>query len=131
MASLGGLSPSPFLWVSKVTLGTPAARLPRRFRHSRCWCLGRLRRVRWLVFFGLARPVWEGAWPRWASCLPVLSYGFRRCEAFEAFPSQQVLVFGPGDTASVGPAGWSSGLAKLVWASVAWRHRLRRARWLV
>ena len=50
MASLGGLSPSPFLWVSKVTLGTPAARLPRRFRHSRCWCLGRLRRVRWLVF---------------------------------------------------------------------------------
>ena len=30
VATLGGLSPSPFLWVSKVTLGSPAARLPRR-----------------------------------------------------------------------------------------------------
>ena len=40
VATLGRLSPSPFLWVSKVTLGSPAARLPRRFRHSRCWRLG-------------------------------------------------------------------------------------------
>ena len=31
-------------------------------------------------------------------------------EASAAFPSQQVLVFGPGETASIGPVGWSSGL---------------------
>ena len=35
-------------------------------------------------------------------------------EASAAFPSQQVLVFGPGETASVRPVGWSSGLGRPV-----------------
>ena len=34
-------------------------------------------RARWLVF-GPGEASLEGAWPRWAGCLPVLSYGFRR-----------------------------------------------------
>ena len=40
LATLGELSPTPVFWASKVTFGSPAARLPRRFRHSRRWCLG-------------------------------------------------------------------------------------------
>ena len=94
MATLSG--PSPFLWVSKVTLGTPAARLPRRFRHSRCWCLGlaTLRRAR----AGLR--AWRGQSGRAVSQSFLMGFegDVRQSgrEASEAFPSQ--LVF---DTVSV------------------------------
>ena len=50
-ASLGGLSPSPFLWISKVTLGSPAARLPWRHRLRRARSMlqpTRRRRSPWL-----------------------------------------------------------------------------------
>ena len=93
----------------------PAVRPPRHFRDSRWPGEGS-------VLYCL-RPLFG-----WASHLArAVSQCFRvGCDkAFpseqsgravsEAFPSQQALAFGSGDTTSVGPAGWSSGLARSVW----------------
>ena len=111
MATLGELSPSPFIWVSKVTLGTPAARLPRRFRHSRCWCLG------------LATPPPSGPL---ASFLMGFEGDVRHSgrEASEAFPSQQVrrarwLVFGAGEASLGGSVATLGGLSPspFLWVS--------------
>ena len=94
LVSLGGLSPSPFV------------RLPRRFRHSRCWCLGLATPppspVGWSS--GLVRPVWEGAWlGRAVSQSFLLGFeGDVRQSGREAFPSQQALVFAPGEASLEG-----------------------------
>ena len=76
-----GPSLSAFLWVAtrRFRHSSPAARFPRRFRHSRCWRLGLATPPpSGPLVFGLGEASLEGAWPRWAGCLPVLSYGFRR-----------------------------------------------------
>ena len=72
------LSPSPFLWVSKVTLGSPVSNPPRQPAGP----LARLQspsRDLWLQMPApqpwLPKPAGRG---HVESCLPVLSYGFRR-----------------------------------------------------
>ena len=85
-----GPSLSTFLWVATRRFGhsSPAARFPRRFRHSRCWRLGLATPPPSgpLLVFGSGEASLEGAWPRWAGCLPVRQSSR---EASEAFPSQQ------------------------------------------